>query len=295
MDYIWLFFIYAFMGWCAEVVYAAACTGKFINRGFLNGPICPVYGFGVLIVIYLLTPLKENLILLFIGSVILTSTLEWLTGWILEKIFHNKWWDYSDVPFNISGYICLKFSLMWGLACLLIMDVIHPVIYTFIGLIDVRIGKVLISMLLTYIIVDITATVQSILKLNKQLNQINEIAASIRNISDEIGERISTDSISIMEKGEKLITVIEERRSLASDAIEERKLIANEFIDERKAAIAQKIDKYKEMIEELKDKRNELLNKSFFGQKRLLHAFPKMKSSHYMDALEELKQKILKN
>ncbi|MDD2496287.1 MAG: hypothetical protein PHE29_13990 [Tissierellia bacterium] len=295
MDFIWLFFIYAFMGWCAEVIYAAVCTGIFVNRGFLNGPVCPVYGFGVLIVIYLLTPLKENLILLFIGSVILTSTLEWLTGCTLENIFHHKWWDYSDVPFNISGYICLKFSLMWGLACLLIMNVIHPVIYDLIGLIDIRVGKVLISVLLACIIVDITATVQSILKLNKQLKQINEIAANIRNLSDEIGVRISTESISIMEKGEKLKNIMEKRKAVASDVIEESKSIANELIEEQRTLIAQKLERYKIRIFELKEKRNELLNKSFFGQKRLLHAFPGMKSQHYKEALEDLKQKLLNN
>lgn len=294
-----MFFIYAFMGWCTEVVYAAACTGKFVNRGFLNGPVCPVYGFGVLIVIYMLTPLKDNLVILFFGSVFLTSALEWITGWVLEKIFHNKWWDYSDLPFNLSGYICLKFSLMWGFACLLIMDVIHPVIYDLINLIDIRISKVIISMMLAGIAVDIIATVQSILNLNRQLNQINEIAASIRNISDELGERISVDSINIITKSEKLKNVIEERKSLAADAledvIEESKFIATEFIDEQRASIAHKLDKYKELTDELKEKRNEILNKSFFGQRRLLHAFPKMKSSRYMEALEDLKEKILRN
>ncbi len=294
-----MFFIYAFMGWCTEVVYAAACTGKFVNRGFLNGPVCPVYGFGVLIVIYMLTPLKDNLVILFFGSVFLTSALEWITGWVLEKIFHNKWWDYSDLPFNLSGYICLKFSLMWGFACLLIMDVIHPVIYDLINLIDIRISKVIISMMLAGIAVDIIATVQSILNLNRQLNQINEIAASIRNISDELGERISVDSINIITKSEKLKNVIEERKSLAADAledvIEESKFIATEFIDEQRASITHKLDKYKELTDELKEKRNEILNKSFFGQRRLLHAFPKMKSSRYMEALEDLKEKILRN
>lgn len=294
-----MFFIYAFMGWCTEVVYATACTGKFVNRGFLNGPICPVYGFGVLIVIYLLTPLKENLIILFVGSVLLTSALEWLTGWILEKIFHNKWWDYSDVPFNLNGYICLKFSLMWGLACLLIMDLIHPVVYDLINLVDIRISKVIISMMLAGIAVDIIATVQSILNLNRQLDQINEIAANLRNISDEIGERISSDSINIITKSEKLKNVIEERKSSAADAledvIEESKTIASEFLDEQRESILHKLDKYRDIATELKEKRSELLNKTFFGQRRLLNAFPKMKSRRYMEALEDLKEKILKN
>ena len=103
--------------------------GNFVNRGFLNGPYCPIYGCGVVIVVAALTPLKDNLLILFAGSFLLTSILEYITGFILEKVFHNKWWDYSNKPFNLHGYICLKFSIYWGLACTFIMDVIHPIIY----------------------------------------------------------------------------------------------------------------------------------------------------------------------
>ena len=103
---LWIFFIYAFLGWCTEVSYAALVTGTFVNRGFLNGPVCPIYGFGVVIVLTCLTPLAGSLPLLFLGSVVLTSALEWLTGFALEKLFHQRWWDYSDEPFNLSGYIC---------------------------------------------------------------------------------------------------------------------------------------------------------------------------------------------
>lgn len=131
-EIIWIFFIYAFLGWCTEVAYAALDIGKFVNRGFLNGPCCPVYGFGVLIVVGILTPLKDNLLILFTGSVLLTTVLEYITGWILEKAFHNKWWDYSDKPFNVKGYICLKFSILWGLACTFIMVALHPAIFGFI-------------------------------------------------------------------------------------------------------------------------------------------------------------------
>ena len=108
---LFLFFIYAFLGWCLEVAYHALVTGQFINRGFLNGPWCPVYGFGALAVLACLLPLRENQFLLFLGSVAVTSAIEWLTGFALEKLFHQHWWDYSDQPFNLNGYICLRFSL----------------------------------------------------------------------------------------------------------------------------------------------------------------------------------------
>ena len=117
------FFIYAFLGWCTEVAFAAFKEHRFVNRGFLNGPICPVYGFGVVAVIHFLTPLRSNLLLLYLGSAILVTAIEWLTGFILEKVFHNKWWDYSNMPLNLNGYVCLLFSLIWGVFCVFIVDV----------------------------------------------------------------------------------------------------------------------------------------------------------------------------
>lgn len=110
-ELVWIFIIYAFIGWCTEVSYAALDRGIFVNRGFLNGPYCPIYGCGVVIVVAALTPLKDNLLILFAGSFLLTSILEYITGFILEKVFHNKWWDYSNKPFNLHGYVCLKFSI----------------------------------------------------------------------------------------------------------------------------------------------------------------------------------------
>lgn len=101
------FFVYGFLGWCTEVAYAAVKQGKFVNRGFLNGPICPVYGIGVGVVVQFLTPVENNLVLLYISSTILVTAIEGITGFLLEKIFHNKWWDYSDQPLNIGGYVTL--------------------------------------------------------------------------------------------------------------------------------------------------------------------------------------------
>ncbi|MCD8188171.1 MAG: putative ABC transporter permease, partial [Ruminococcus sp.] len=128
-------------------MYEAVEQGKFINRGFLNGSYCPIYGFGVIIVILCLNPIKDNILILYFGSVILTSALEFLTGFILEKIFHQKWWDYSDSRFNLKGYICLKFSLLWGVACLIVVTIIHPLIELFVNWIPHTLGVVILIIL----------------------------------------------------------------------------------------------------------------------------------------------------
>ena len=170
------FFIYAFLGWCTEVAFAAFKERRFVNRGFLNGPICPVYGFGVVAVIHFLTPLRSNLLLLYLGSAILVTAIEWLTGFILEKVFHNKWWDYSNMPLNLNGYVCLLFSLIWGVFCVFIVDVFHPLIDTLLSHIPFLVGIILVCILVIAGLADLYVTASGILKLNKRLEKMQAIA-----------------------------------------------------------------------------------------------------------------------
>ena len=127
------FLIYSFLGWVLEVIYHAVQKGVIVNRGFLNGPVCPVYGFGVvgfLMVLKSINPAvaieDTSIILLFAGGTVFCSAVELLAGWLLDKLFHMRWWDYSDEPFNIHGYICLRFSLLWGVACVIVFGILFP-------------------------------------------------------------------------------------------------------------------------------------------------------------------------
>ena len=122
------FLIYSFLGWCCEVIYCTLNSGTFVNRGFLNGPYCPIYGFGMVGILALLEPVFDNMPLLFLGATLITSSIELAGGWILYKLFHARWWDYSKKPFNLGGYICAEFSLIWGLATLGVIKFLHPVV-----------------------------------------------------------------------------------------------------------------------------------------------------------------------
>lgn len=295
-EVLWIFIIYAFIGWCTEVSYAALDRGIFVNRGFLNGPYCPIYGVGVFLVVVILTPLKENLIVLYVGSFFLTSVLEFLTGLILEKVFHNKWWDYSDKPYNIKGYVCLKFSIFWGFACTFIMLIIHPVIYAFIQYMPKMIGTILISMLMCIFAADCWVTVATILKFNKRLQAIDEIAEKIHVVSDQIGENIYENVTEVIEKkeeftenheelvneiAEKKTAMIERKENVKesiSNNIADRKLIINENIEELKAQLKYLNEQYQNLLEEKK-----------FGFDRLLKAFPDMKSKEHDEVLRSMK------
>lgn len=288
-ELVWIFIIYAFIGWCTEVSYAALDTGKFVNRGFLNGPYCPIYGCGVVIVVAILTPLRESLLILFVGSLVLTTALEFVTGYILEKVFHNKWWDYSDKPFNVKGYICLKFSILWGLACTFIMDVLHPLIYKAITWIPFIPGVVLLSILMCVFLVDCCITVSTILKFNKRLKIMDEMAASIHKLSDEIGENIYENVTGVIEKSEefqenhaelidKITETTEAAKEKFADAFEEKK---KEYADAR--------EEKKRQLAELSEKYEKLLAEKNNGFRRLMTAFPDMKSRDNNEMLQKYK------
>lgn len=111
---IWLFFIYAFIGWVMETVYATGKKKRFVNRGLLDGPLCTIYGFAGVLLTWSLQELRGNWLFLFLGSMIYATVLEWIAGHILEWSRYGRWWDYSDVKWNLDGYICLPYSVLWG-------------------------------------------------------------------------------------------------------------------------------------------------------------------------------------
>ena len=289
-ELVWIFIIYAFLGWCTEVAYAAVDTGKFVNRGFLNGPYCPIYGCGIVIVVSILTPIKDNLFVLFFGSLLLTTVLEFLTGFLLEKIFHNKWWDYSDYPFNIKGYVCLKFSLYWGLACTFVMDIIHPMIYKLISILPFLAGMIILLVVMVIFTTDIVISVLTILKLNQRLKSMDDIAKRIHNISDEIGEKVYKNVSTVMDKSEEFQTSREDFLAKFEQNVQTIK----SNLETRKDVLSEEYTKKMNEREELLKKYKELLSQKNFGIKRLMKAFPNMKSSKQNEVLQKYREHMMK-
>ena len=194
------FLIYSCLGWCLEVVYAAVTTGKLVNRGFLNGPVCPIYGFGMIIVLYLLTPLVDNTLLLYLGGVILPSALELVGGWALYKLYRTRWWDYSDYPFNIGGYICLEFCLLWGVGTLVVMRIVHPVIANLVAMIPPLAGVISMCILYAVYAVDVVVTAISASKLADTLDTMEKLGDSIHAVSDAMTELLGTTALTADQK-----------------------------------------------------------------------------------------------
>ena len=189
--YVLYFFIYSFLGWTVESIGCSIASKRIINRGFLNGPICPVYGFGAVIIISLLEKF-DNIVIIFLLGMILTTILEYFTGFILETLFHAKWWDYSDRKFNIKGRVCLKNAIYFGVMSVIIVKLIHPFIKYFVGTIPYRI---LISMA---IITTLWKIIADLSEINVKLDKFDrgEIQALFKTVNkDELETREKINKI----------------------------------------------------------------------------------------------------
>lgn len=124
--YFILFMIYSFIGWCMEVLTVLIPKKKFVNRGFLIGPYCPIYGYGCLLIIILLKNNLDDPLALFLKAIVICSLLEYFTSFFMEKLFNARWWDYSNKKFNINGRICLETMLPFGILACLVMYVLNP-------------------------------------------------------------------------------------------------------------------------------------------------------------------------
>lgn len=188
--------IYSFLGWICEVLYCYMLDHKFTNRGFLNGPLCPVYGFGAIFVLTFLDEYKNNVLLVFIIGIIITSILEYITSLILEVSFHTKWWDYSEHKFNIHGRVCLLNSTLFGILSVILVEVINPKIVDFIGKFPREVIYFVTYILVSLIAIDFILTITTMLKLNSRLSELNELLSDF----EELG-------VSFIEKTEKDLKV----------------------------------------------------------------------------------------
>lgn len=172
--YVVLFMLYSFLGWLMEVMLQLFRHHRFVNRGFLIGPICPIYGYGSLSLIILLTRYRYNPILLFLFSIIICSLLEYMTSYFMEKIFKIRWWDYRDKKFNLNGRICLETMIPFGILGTLIVYILNPILVSIILSININILKIVSIILLIIYIIDniisftLTFKLKNIIKLKNK-------------------------------------------------------------------------------------------------------------------------------
>ncbi|WP_044565280.1 putative ABC transporter permease [Anaerococcus provencensis] len=198
--YIIYFFIYAIVGWILEVSYNGIRAGKYINCGVLNGPWCPIYGFAAVSIILLLNKVEtDSKIFLLLASIVIASIIELITGFILEKIFHKKWWDYSDKKFNIGGHICAEYSLLWGALCFILYEAIHPMIRSMVFAMPYKLTLTINIIVAILFAIDTTASFNTIIGINKKFKQIERSSEKLGELTSEIGEKIADRGIETAE------------------------------------------------------------------------------------------------
>jgi uncharacterized membrane protein len=258
MNNFWVLFlvftIYSFLGWLTESIFCSVPEGKFINRGFLTGPFCPIYGIGAVVVITLLSPFKDNWAVLYFLGVAITTSLEYLTGYLLEKIFHTTYWDYSALRFNIKGRVCLQNSLLFGLMCLVGVVFIHPAVMYLADSIPDNLLPYIAILCMLYFLFDTAVSVRAALQLNGKLEELQQILDSIK-----------------------------ERASAATaDTIESiQAKIGNLLDDDTRAFLKLQFEKKDKIESNIK-----------FYQRRIVDAFPTMRSISNNESLQRLKEAI---
>ena len=278
---VYWFFLYGCIGWGVEVVYAAVKEHKLVNRGFLCGPICPIYGFGMVGLVYSvqLIPLPDSgsmsaVSIFFIGMV-LTTAIELVGGWVLYKLYHIRWWDYSKMKYNLGGYICPQFSLLWGLGSVLMIKVVHPLLARGSNPMPFRVMLILDIVLLIIFVVDVIVSTAAAIGLNKYLSEIDELRARLRVTSDKLTTVLGTGAMTAD-------TVLDEQKLQLALAKLEGRENAAELRAEATARVA-----------ELREKLA-AVDRHPLSTRRLLRAFPDMKSLNYAETLAATRTAVIR-
>lgn len=194
ISYLFMMFLaYSFIGWLWETCYCSIKHGHFINRGFLRGPLCPVYGFGGLLIMYLLEPWAHTWLPLFFASMVIVSILEYFTGWLLETLFHTRWWDYSKERFNLHGRIYLGGAICFGIMGTVITHFVHPWLEAKILSIPLQTARLVAWILFAVFLVDFLTTIRGLVDFTiyqSKLKEFTEILKHPEGIQEDVKQHI---------------------------------------------------------------------------------------------------------
>lgn len=180
------FFLYSFLGWAMESLYISVLQRKVINTGFLHGPFCPIYGFGAVVLYVLLSPLKGNVLAIFCTAFFVLSLWEYFVGFLLEKLFKTKYWDYSKNRFNINGRVCLLNSIYWGLLSIFFIEIWNPIVEIQIQKIPQYILLYIDTVLIIYIMADMVSSSVRIINLPKRIERIKSLRIKLKEKLEEL-------------------------------------------------------------------------------------------------------------
>jgi uncharacterized membrane protein len=280
-----MFIFWSFIGWMLEVVTMTFQIGEYQNRGFLNMPICPIYGVGVILAVTFFRPIADTWILLFLASSVLCTALELAVGLILEKLFQNRWWDYTMYRFNFKGLICLWVSVGWGIGCIIVVKFVQPAVVDLIDKIPKTAGYVFLIIMAVLIVIDLASSLRAAINLTIQLRRIDEISALMLKSAQGLGKKLASGTQKFMSATETAKEKAGEVREKASEVAGEVRGKASEVAGEVRGRAS---EIRTDVSDDLKERLEAIINTRNRAVLRLLKAFPTMKSRRYMRALRLL-------
>ena len=302
----WLlfFFIYCFLGWVWESCYVSAKNREWINRGFLHGPMLPIYGSGAIIVLICTIGVRDQIVLTFLFGMIGATILEYVTGACMERLFRVRYWDYSHMPLNLKGYICLPVSLGWGVFSVLLMRVIHVPIENLVLQIPERIAEVVSVVCSSAFAVDFTLSFSEAMDLRDMLIRLSDSNEKIQRLQKrlEVVSAFAEDGLMQyqMKREERKMSRKESLERMIERQRENRRMMLVELIDRVNESIdaglekREELQKIKTQIEQEFKNIGSLTNRAARRSARLLHRNPNTVSKRYAEALKQVQEMLKK-
>ena len=294
------FVIYAFLGWILETVYCSVRERRFVARGFLYGPVCPIYGVGVLMMLCWFAPFTGQPLLFYVIATVCMSAWEYLVAWILETTTHIKYWDYSDRKFNLHGRICLSISLTWGVLAYLVIFWIHPVVAGLVERLSPFTVYVADVVLLVLLVADAAATIRELALLTAMLRKLTQmgeelqvqLALSRAELSDRLDEAREVLSDKLDDARESISDKLDDAKESISDRLDVAKESISGRLDGARENLSDRIDSALDGTEanlaELGRRYAELLRKAERQTRHLRYVYRGMSSSTLSTALSQL-------
>ena len=311
VQWICFFFIYGFLGWCYESAYVSIKHKQWVNRGFVRGPLLPLYGSGAILLLFVTIPFRENLFLMFVAGAIGATLLEYVTGVAMEALFKVRYWDYSKRKFNFQGHICLAATTLWGVFAIVIVKVVHRPIENLVMSLPETMVEIFVMVVTVVFAADFALSFKAAMDIRDVLIKLEEVQREMERMQKRLDVILAfaEDSreqvvMNTYERLDELTESLEERfarvkelREKLDAKIEEEIRERSEEWKERKEEWKGKSDAYKEELEELRinykvnvEKRFQLLHRKDFFRRDMIRSNPSMVSKQFKEALEDVKR-----
>lgn len=288
--YVWyhwitFFFIYCFFGWIFESTYVSLKKRHFVNRGFLRLPMLPLYGSGAVMMLWLSLPVQDNLFLVYISGVIGATVLEYVTGYVMERLFKVRYWDYSNQKFNIDGYICLSSSIAWGFLTILMTSVLHKPVERFVLAMQPAVEFSFLGIVSTMFLADAIQSTKEALSLARALEAMTKMRGELDELQVQIAllKAETTQKVNDLKASQRLkVAEFKSMKLQKVTAFKDRAI--------QRLPVRLKIPSLTKQLHSLSEKQQKMVSHLSFYHRGILRGNPEATSRYFAVALKELKE-----